>query len=312
MVENIIPGPMTMIKIDGQKIKQLREQQGLTQLYLATAVDVTTDTISRWENKRYPSIKSENGVKLAEALGVELDVILDNEKNEDEKEEKSEITDKIVEPPVQNPPIAKRKAWPFVLLSSTLLVTIFAFIYFYINLGADPVYNATRISPLHFTSGHPFPVVIEVTSNSDKESAFILKEQLFDGAAITSETPTPSGKDKEKGKITWLAKMKTPSTFSYIVQADIASGEKRDFSGTIATSGGNPVPLDGATEIVSSRFHWADANKDNVIDDKEILTVYDNYSVVEGLESEIDLIEEIWLGDGYTWNSDKAIYEIIN
>ena len=68
---------MSMIKIDGGKIKRLREQQGLTQLYLATAVQVTTDTISRWENRRYPSIKKENGLKLAEALNVELQEILE-------------------------------------------------------------------------------------------------------------------------------------------------------------------------------------------------------------------------------------------
>ena len=46
--------------------KEIREKKGLTQLYIATAVGVTTDTISRWENRRYPSIKTENGEKLAE------------------------------------------------------------------------------------------------------------------------------------------------------------------------------------------------------------------------------------------------------
>ncbi len=66
-----------MVKIDGAKVKLLREKQGLTQLYIATAVQVTTDTISRWENKRYPSIKKENGLNLAEALGVDLEYLLE-------------------------------------------------------------------------------------------------------------------------------------------------------------------------------------------------------------------------------------------
>ena len=78
MTDNTFAGPMSMIKIDGAKIKLLREQQGLTQLYLATAVEVTTDTISRWENRRYPSIKRENGLKLAEALNVPLEELLED------------------------------------------------------------------------------------------------------------------------------------------------------------------------------------------------------------------------------------------
>ena len=79
MSEQIYPGPSQMVKIDGSRVRSLREAKGLTQLYIATVVEVTTDTISRWENKRYPSIKEENGLKLAEALEVTLDDILEKE-----------------------------------------------------------------------------------------------------------------------------------------------------------------------------------------------------------------------------------------
>ena len=79
MSEQIYPGPSQMVKIDGSKVRNLREAKGLTQLYIATVVGVTTDTISRWENKRYPSIKEENALKLAEALEVTLDDILEKE-----------------------------------------------------------------------------------------------------------------------------------------------------------------------------------------------------------------------------------------
>ena len=72
MSDVMYPGGPVMVKIDGSKVRQIREQKGLTQLYIATAVDVTTDTVSRWENKRYPSIKKENGLRLAEALEVPL------------------------------------------------------------------------------------------------------------------------------------------------------------------------------------------------------------------------------------------------
>ena len=68
-----------MVKIDGSRVRALREQKGLTQLYIATAVDVTTDTVSRWENKRYPTIKKENALKLADALEVDLGALLDRD-----------------------------------------------------------------------------------------------------------------------------------------------------------------------------------------------------------------------------------------
>ncbi len=89
-------GGMPMVKIDGAKVRRLREEQGLTQLFLATSVEVTTDTISRWENKRYPAIKKENGLKLAETLGVELNDIL-------ESDDKQEDVEQVVVPPPPPP-----------------------------------------------------------------------------------------------------------------------------------------------------------------------------------------------------------------
>ena len=69
---------MSSVQIDGDAIRSIREEKGLTQLYLATVVGVTTDTISRWENRKYPSIKFENAEKLAQALEVDLEDIVDS------------------------------------------------------------------------------------------------------------------------------------------------------------------------------------------------------------------------------------------
>jgi len=73
------PGTVPMARIDGAEIRRLRESKGLTQLYLATFIGVTTDTISRWENRRYPSIKLDNAERLAQALEVNLQAILDQQ-----------------------------------------------------------------------------------------------------------------------------------------------------------------------------------------------------------------------------------------
>jgi len=62
--------------IDATEVKRIREGKQLTQFYVSKVVGVTTDTISRWENNRYPTIRRENALKLAEALEVPLADIL--------------------------------------------------------------------------------------------------------------------------------------------------------------------------------------------------------------------------------------------
>src|SRR6185369_18076233 len=71
--------PAPVVSIDGNKIRTIREANKLTQLYVASVVGVTTDTISRWENNRYPSIKRDNALRLAGALEVDLAAILKEE-----------------------------------------------------------------------------------------------------------------------------------------------------------------------------------------------------------------------------------------
>lgn len=309
MTENSLPGPMSMIQIDGQKIKHLREQQGLTQLYLATAVDVTTDTISRWENKRYPSIKKENGIRLAEALSVPLEELL-------EKKETSAITseEKPVEAPQEiNNTIKKtnRKIWPILLLSGTLFGVILAFMFSYFQASKPVSFTATRIAPEHCIAGQPFPVIIELQGESDKELAFILKEQLPPNAKILLIQPDPSGKTSDTSILKWITKVKVPTFFFYFIQIEDTINSTFELEGTIATSGGKDVPISGSTKVLDGLYHWADADGDNTISDKEILIVYDKFSGIKILENEIDLIEEIWLGDGYRWNTESLQYDIV-
>ena len=99
MNEQSYPSSQVMIKIDGARIRAIREAKGLTQLYVATAVEVTTDTVSRWENRRYPTIKKENGLKLAQALEVELEDILDRGDEADISQDEAEPVAPEIEPP---------------------------------------------------------------------------------------------------------------------------------------------------------------------------------------------------------------------
>ena len=309
MTENSFPGPMSMIQIDGQKIKKLREQQGLTQLYHATAVDVTTDTISRWENKRYPSIKGENGIRLAEALSVPLEELL-------EKKDQAPADPKETSPePAQETPTVKgrslRKTWPILLLSGTILGIILAFMFFYLQSTKPVALTALRIAPEHCIIGQPFPVIIKVEGVSDQEIAFILKEKIPAHAAVLQPQPQPSGKISDNAHLKWITKEKVPTSFSYLLKLESSTDNSFKLGGTIATSGGKDLPITGSVHVLTGSHHWADRNRDNTIDDKEILTVYDKYSGISGLEDEIDTIEEIWLGNGYRWNRESLQYDIL-
>ena len=60
--------PPPGVAVDGTKVRTIREGKKLTQLYVASVVGVTTDTISRWENNRYPTRKRDNAQKVAGAI----------------------------------------------------------------------------------------------------------------------------------------------------------------------------------------------------------------------------------------------------
>jgi hypothetical protein len=109
----------------------------------------------------------------------------------------------------------------------------------------------------------------------------------------------------------WITKVTVPTFFFYFVQIEDTINSTFALEGTIATSGGIDVPIAGSAQVLTGLHHWADADGDNRISDKEILIVYDKLSGIKSLENEIDLIEEIWLGEGYHWNTELLQYDII-
>ncbi|SDP18483.1 helix-turn-helix transcriptional regulator [Desulforhopalus singaporensis] len=320
MSENSFPGPMTMVRIDGAKIKRLREQQGLTQLYVATGVEVTTDTISRWENKRYPSIKRENGLKLAETLGVCLeDLLEDISEQEDAPPPKDdpppgEVTSGRTVSQAGETVRAKRplKAPWSLSLALLILLALLFFFWFRWYSPSKTVVSAVRIAPEHCLPNRLVPILIEVTSPAKSPTALILKEQLPENAELLSFSPAISGDKTDSSTIRWLGKINGNTTFAYNVKFSGSPGDTISFSGTSSVSDKDAQDLAGTLHLKLSSYHWADENLDNVINDKEILTVYDRYSDIAGLEEEIDLVEEIWLGSGYRWHSDTGRIEILD
>lgn len=291
-----------MIKIDGEKIKLLREQQGLTQLYMATAVGVTTDTISRWENKRYPSIKEENAQKLAETLEVEVEEILLAE-TEDVKNEENE-KNVSNQPPRTNIYSPKRKKAPlFIVLGIVVLIgCIFWSARYFMKPDVAAELRAERFMPERSLPGSPFPVVVEVYHQDSDGVSIILKESLPENSEVLQTLPS-QGASSNSEEIKWLKKIDGTTRFSYLVKINSAEYREYNFTGTISTAAetGN-IAVSGNNTISLGPYHWADKNGDNSISDQEILTVFDYYSGIDDFTIDIEFIEKMWLGSKYTWD----------
>jgi transcriptional regulator with XRE-family HTH domain len=297
MNEQNFPGPPQMVKIDGTKVRTLREAKGLTQLYMATVVGVTTDTISRWENKRYPTIKQENGLKLADVPAAE-------------SQDVSEL--------IASHEGVRRKFRPLIWLLLLAVVLLLPIIWYNVNQPEKPVISisASRLLPPHIPPGQPFPVIIQVRAMNEGSFSLILKENLPPGCEIIKSAPPLTGINKKTGSIKWLSRTQGPvTTYVYLAkqeQVNESSGSLR-FSGsvTLRNEGASGTSIGGSQVVLMANYHWADTNQDNRIVDDEILEAYDVFIALDELEYDWQEIDDIWSGEGYQWDEATQKYVII-
>lgn len=307
-----------MIEIDGAKVRSLREQKGLTQLYIATVVGVTTDTISRWENKRYSNIKKENAFKLAEALEVPLDELLQQQAESAPEETEVTHNQEEKEDAAQPPPSPPAALYTYRRPLIALLVAVSVFAVFWRLYGTVqlPFVAARRVMPAHVPPGQTFPVMIEVETKRPGPVSLILKEVVPKQCKVLAAQPAVTAQNKTTGVLKWISKTDDRKiVFAYLAQCDpeLALGDRLHFEGSVTMSKalGRSVAINGNSTLVISAYHWADTNEDGMIDDKEILSVYETYGSVSGLQFDIDRIEEIWAGSGYKWDQARQEY-IVN
>jgi len=335
MNEQNYPSSQVMIKIDGARIRAIREAKGLTQLYVATAVEVTTDTVSRWENRRYPTIKKENGLKLAQALEVELEDILDRGDEADISQDEAEPAAPEIEPPPAKPETGTAEEistspdqadqpdqpsqfrWyssfghlTIILITALLVGGAFSLYQSLRGTNDVPGVNVTRIVPPHFIAGQPLPVFLHIDKPDDATVSAIIKENLPPGTSLESALPALSGSSGTE--IKWLRKLAQPALFFYTVTTPPTYAGELLFSGVMKNgSDDEAIAITGNTRSVSGSHHWADTDRDNRISDEEILVIYDLLSDNSEQLIDLDQIEEMWLGDGYVWNPELQSFTII-
>ena len=294
--------PLPVVAIDGAKIKTIRETKKLTQLYVASVVGVTTDTISRWENNRYPTIKRDNAEKLASALEVELTEILQREEG------------KTVE---ETSPAPEKKARRVLILAVAVatLVLLAAGAFYFRQLHAMPV--AERRLPRFGAPGEIIPVQLRMSRNDATATGLIIRERLPSEWRLVNSMPPATTAQGPSEEVKWLIPPGSgPVTISYTVQVPLASGLKTTalFEGEIVAHGGEITrrgACGGDRSLTVAGVHWADKNGDGRIDDDEIMPAYYLTEEMKGLGLDWKEIEAIWSGKGYRWDSQKNEFEVV-
>ena len=289
------------VAVDGTKIRAIREEKKLTQLYVANVVGVTTDTISRWENNRYPNMKRENAEKLAAALEVDLITIVKGE----------EPAAPIAEPAAT----AKGNRGvrlALILTGIALLIAAMVFLFLY----STPHSTVLRILPRFGAPGEIIPVRIKVTRKGVERAGLIIRESLPDGWHIVNLSPPATSVKSSSQEVKWLIPAgNSELTIYYTARVDPNAplNANAEFIGSFvsSTDGSSHTESIGGSRLLRiAPVHWADANGDGRIDDDEIMPAYYLTEEMKGLGLEWKTIEAIWNAGGYHWERNKEEFVV--
>ncbi|MDT8442066.1 MAG: helix-turn-helix transcriptional regulator [Desulfuromonadales bacterium] len=284
------------ICLDGTEVKRLRESQGLTQLYVSKVVGVTTDTISRWENNRYPTIRRDNALKLADALDVSLDKLL-----------RKPAETVPAEPFADN----RRR---YLIAGVVLLLVVLGVVLFVSRRTVLPppvTVSAERLLPAHAAPGTAIPVRIELTRQPGNDG-FILRENFPKGWKLLQASPPAASLDNVNGVARWIIKSaESLERIVYLVQVGTSAETAVEgaFLGEIVVGGGrsqSQLPIAGATDVAVAAIHWADDNGDGRIDDAEMLKASFVIADMAGVHIDWNRLERLWDAGRYQWDAGKG------
>lgn len=282
------------VQLDGSAIRRIREEQKLTQFYIAKVVGVTTDTVSRWENNRYPHVRRDNALLLAEALEVPVDDILLDPESTGVSQGHSRSLLKV-----------------YSIIGIIVLLISFG-LYFYLRNTSADVYTLSvqRILPPHASIATKLPVRVSLNLSGSIDG-MVLREDFPQGFKLIEAYPIPSSLDNVNGSVRWiLPTIKEPLLVSYLLMPDpaIKPGETLMFKGDLIvnSNGENKTALvQGEVMIPVDIYHWADANRDMVIDDGEALDASVTSIAMKNVHVDWDLIEHIWDAGSYRLDSGE-------
>jgi transcriptional regulator with XRE-family HTH domain len=298
--------------LDGAAVRRIREEKRLTQLYVAKVVGVTTDTISRWENNRYPTVRRENLFKLAEALEspayllVKADLFAEEDAASDGSEGEVPLLAKKTAP----------TARPFLYLGMlALLLGVGGFLFYRwlspstSNPQGVPVdFTAVRTLPPYAAPGMIIPVRLRLNVD-DATKRYIIREHFPPGWEVIEASPPASSIDNQEGKARWIVKQgEQSSLIVYLVRVDERSplGMIARFRGEIVANldeKNQAIASVGETEMTVGPYSWSDLNGDSTIDDAEMLEASQAFEELEGVHLDWKDLEHLWDAGQYHFDS---------
>jgi len=283
--------------LNGSAVKQIREDKKLTQLYVSKVVGVTTDTISRWENNRYPTIKRENALLLSEALEVDVNEILIDD---------PEAAGVNVKP-------AKRfRVKPLLIGAFIIVLAIIFGVWFFPDKHLAPVFSLTvsRNLPNFAAPGSQVPVRVNFSSPLPS-GGYILREYFPKGWKLIQASPPASSLDNINGVVRWIIKAgDSRERIVYMLQIDAAASPESysKFRGEVIISseqGQSTLTVNGDDSVSMGPVLWADSNGDSVIDDAEMLQASYTVDEMQGVHIDWGKLEKLWDAGQYHWDEKQ-------
>ncbi|MCW9048873.1 MAG: helix-turn-helix domain-containing protein [Deltaproteobacteria bacterium] len=289
------------VAIDGLSVRKIREEKRLTQLYVAKVVGVTTDTVSRWENNRYPTIRRDNALKLAESLEVELEEILKKESSLDVSLDDISSGTTV------------KKNLVYLLVLGTVVLAVSLFLLQQYSSPAVPVLQARRIVPEYAAPGSRILIQVQIVSEKPLKG-MILKEKFPAGWRLIESEPVASSVETRAAGARWIFRSPAQAfNVYYLLEVALenpADTELKIVGEVIANPDGqhSAVALETTGRLQVKPLHWADSNGNRIIDDLEILAVSEITEKSGDLNLEWDLIEQLWEAGGYQWQPEKKTF----
>ncbi len=273
------------LRLDGARVRSIREAKGLTQLYVAEVVGVSVDTVSRWENNRTASVRRENAEALARALEVELEEIL----------------------PATRPGPPRKRGRP-VWLAGALASALVLAAAWWLWVGGGEV-EARRLLPPYCPPGTRIPVVIEVEAAGTRPVRVVVREELPRGWAFEGAVPPPAQGPGDDGVVRWILTVSGGSArIGYVVRAPAGpEGSTHRFRGRVVTRArGDGQPIRGEARTDLEYVHWADQDADFEISDAEVLGALERLDAVAGLGLSAGDLRALWGAGEYEWDEEKG------
>ncbi len=292
-----IPRRPVSVAIDGDRVRQIREEKELTQLYIAEVIGVSVDTVSRWENKRTQAIRADNVRALAAALDVPVeDITL------------AKNTQEAV-PPGKG----RHRA---LLAPLTVAVLMAGAVGGWHWHGASPELVALRRLPAYTAPGTAVPVVVRARVVAGEVGRMVLREQLPPGWQFVGASPAPDQGPDASGRLRWIVPVNGGrATVAYVVRAPAGAPESsaHRFTGEVVTAGkeGRNVAVRGEERIDLEYIYWADEDGDFQVGDGEVLDALERLETVPDLGVDTGDLRALWGADEYEWDREKGEFRAL-